>query len=204
MEIIYRHFDSLPSTNDWAKAQIETFPQEALTVITAQAQTAGRGRYGRRWISPSGENLYSTFVFFAEEQDPLTLTHLLALSLSHILQERGIASRIKWPNDLLVKQKKIGGILCETVPPSGIVIGVGVNVNMPPEQLAAIDQPATSLLCETGATHGITPLLHALTERFAADLKLYLEKGFAPFSPLFQTLLLNDSSLRALASNSKT
>ena len=193
MEIIYRHFDSLPSTNDWAKIHLETLSRAALTVITAVTQTQGRGRYGKRWISPAGENLYATFVFFTPTQDPVQITHLLALSTSELLQEKDITAQIKWPNDLLVNRKKIAGILCETVADQGIAIGIGLNVNMPIESLALIDQPATSILCETGAIQEIHPLLCTITERFSTDLMLYLEKGFAPFASRFQARLIRST-----------
>ena len=190
MEIIYRHFDSLPSTNDWAKTHLENLSREALTVITAVTQTQGRGRYGKRWISPPGENLYATFVFFASTQDPAQITHLLALSALQLLQEKGITTQIKWPNDLLVNRKKIAGILCETVGNQGIVIGIGLNVNMSLESLGLIDQPATSILCETGAVQEIPTLISCLAERFSTDLMLYLEQGFTPFASRFQAHLI--------------
>lgn len=185
MEIIYQHFESVTSTNDWAKAHVDSFPLKALTVVTAETQTQGRGRFGRRWASPTGENLYITFSFFASAADPVEITHLLALTASQLLEEKGVNTQIKWPNDLLVKRKKIAGILCETVQDQWIIIGMGLNVNMPTESLAQIDQPATSLLCETGVLHAIDPLITQLSQQFAANLELYLEKGFAPFSQAF-------------------
>ncbi len=191
MEIIYRHFESLPSTNDWAKTHLNTLSREALTVISADTQTQGRGRYGKRWISPAGENLYATFVFFAPTPDPIEITHLLALITSQILQEQGITSQIKWPNDLLVNRKKIAGILCEAVGDQGVVIGIGLNVNMPSESLILIDQPATSLFCETGVPQEIPPLLCTLAEWFSADLDLYGTQGFAPFASRFQERLMH-------------
>ena len=191
MEIIYRHFDSLPSTNDWAKTHLETLSREALTVITADNQTQGRGRYGKRWISPAGKNLYATLVFFAPTPDPVEITHLLALTTAQILQDKGITVQIKWPNDLLVNRKKIAGILCETAGDQGIVIGIGLNVNMPPESLALIDQPATSLFWETGTLQEIHPLLYTLAEQFCTDLTLYRTQGFAPFASHFQARLIH-------------
>lgn len=194
MEIIYRHFTSLASTNDWAKKHLDTFSRDALTVITAETQTQGRGRYGRRWVSPAGVNLYTTFLFFADSPDALSLTHLLALTTAQLLETKNIAAQIKWPNDLMVHRKKIGGILCEITADHGIVIGIGLNVNMAPEECARIDQPATSLLCETGSSHEIAPLLQDLAIRFASHLKIYLAEGFTPFSPLFQARLIGPAN----------
>jgi BirA family transcriptional regulator, biotin operon repressor / biotin---[acetyl-CoA-carboxylase] ligase len=196
VEIIYRHFACLTSTNDWAKAHLNSCPRDKLSIITADSQTAGRGRYGRRWVSCYGSNIYATFVFFEESHDQikceksgLRLTHLLALSASSLLQILGVATQIKWPNDLVVEQKKIGGILCETTA-DATLLGIGINVNMTPVQLSTIDQPATSLLCQTGVSHSVPSLVKALAEQFASDLVLYCEKGFSPFAPLFHERLL--------------
>lgn len=174
MEIIYHHFESITSTNDWAKAQLKTLPKDALLLVTADGQTAARGQYGKRWLSPKGENIYASFGFFVDEaQAPLLLTHLLALSATRTLQKYGVSCQIKWPNDLLVNQKKIGGILCETehfLSHLGVAIGIGLNVNMPQKTLSAIDQPATSLLSESGHLHNLQEILSSLKDHFVADL----------------------------------
>jgi BirA family transcriptional regulator, biotin operon repressor / biotin---[acetyl-CoA-carboxylase] ligase len=177
MEIIYKHFESLTSTNDWVKGHLKTIPEGVLLCVSADEQTAARGQYGRKWFSPKGENLYATFGFLTEQRhDPLTLTRLLAIATARTLEERGVRSILKWPNDLLVHQKKIAGILCETIPlPQriGIAIGVGLNVNMSQENLVLIDQPATSLLAETGHLHPIPEIKYRLAEHFATDLTFY-------------------------------
>lgn len=168
MEIIYHHFELVTSTNDWAKTHLATFPPEYITCISADFQTQGRGQYGRHWVSPPGVNLYISYAFFLE-QEPLVLVHLLAHSVKSVLEELGISVRVKQPNDLFVGSKKIAGILCETIqqPNSpGVVIGIGLNVNMTAEDLQKIDQPATSLLAETGNTHDLQTLLHSISNRF--------------------------------------
>jgi len=175
MEIIYRHFTTLPSTNDWAKANLATFEQTALTVISTDEQTAGRGRYNRLWIAPPGLNMSLTFVFFRKEPDPLALTRLLAETASQLLLEKGVESHIKWPNDLTVNQKKIAGILCETSHDSqttAVILGIGMNVNLTQEHLSVIDQPATSIFFETGKTFKISSLIKDLAENFASALDL--------------------------------
>ncbi len=166
MEIIYRHFETLPSTNDWAKAHLSSFSREALHVISSDCQTSGRGRYGRKWISPRGSNLYATFVFFSETAEPVAITRLLALTAAALFP---FECQLKWPNDLLVNGKKIAGILCETSS-DAIIIGIGINVHMTAEELAQIDQPATSLQLETGRDYSVKELLHDLSGRFASEL----------------------------------
>lgn len=193
--MIHHHFDTLISTNDWAKLKLTSFARDQLTLITADEQTRGRGQYGRKWVSPKGENLYASFCFFIDEnqQDPLSLTHVLAISLAKVLHAHGLICRIKWPNDLLVNGKKIAGILCETehLPPQfGVVIGLGLNLNMPKEALAQIGQPATSLQNETHQEWSIAQILSEITAHFLKDLDRFLQEGFAPFLPTFRKLIL--------------
>ncbi len=112
--------------------------------LRADRQTAGRGRMGRAWQSPPG-NLYASTIVKSRSTDPApaTLTLVAAVALTDALAAAapGIASMIKWPNDVLIDGAKIGGILLER---SGdaIVIGFGVNLAWSPEGL---DRPVTSL-----------------------------------------------------------
>ncbi|MCH9627523.1 MAG: Bifunctional ligase/repressor BirA [Chlamydiales bacterium] len=195
MEMIHHHFDTLVSTNDWGKEHLASQPRDRFMLVTADEQTRGRGQYGRKWISPKGQNLYASFCFFIDEhqQDPLSLTHVLAISLAHVLEKRGVICQIKWPNDLLVDRKKIAGILCETehLPPHfGVVIGLGMNINMSQEELAHIPQPATSIRQETGEKCVIGEVLQEIQAVFAKDLAHFLKKGFTPFLPVFRQLIL--------------
>jgi BirA family biotin operon repressor/biotin-[acetyl-CoA-carboxylase] ligase len=195
MDMIHHHFETLVSTNAWAMRRIASFPQDKLTLVTADEQTGGRGQYGREWVSPKGKNIYASFCFFINEdqQDPLSLTHVLAMSLAHVLETHGVSCQIKWPNDLLVDRKKIAGILCETqhIPPRfGVVIGVGLNLNMSDEELAKIGQPATSLKKETQKTWEISSVLDEILAVFQQDLDRFLKEGFASFLPTFRKLIL--------------
>ncbi len=173
--MIHYHFETLASTNDWAKSQLETFAKDKLTVVTTDTQTRGRGQYGRTWISPKGKNLYASFCFFIEQDkyEPLALTRLLALSLARVLEGYGVVCRFKHPNDLLVNGEKIAGILSETIPfppQLGVIIGVGLNVNMSKEELDQIDQPATSLKNETQKEWDIPKILEELQNTLQTDL----------------------------------
>src|SRR4029077_7189564 len=100
-------------------------------------------------------NIYATFCFWFDLQrtDIGHIPQLLALSAAQTLEEQGFLPTIKWPNDLLLRDKKVAGILCETILEQGlrgIVCGIGLNVNMPLHILNQIDRPATSLLFEGG------------------------------------------------------
>lgn len=193
MKIVHTHFDTIDSTNSWAKRNIETFDENVITLITADEQTAGYGRFKRSWESPKGKNIYATFVWFVKE--PLTyyvgqIPHLLALSLCHVLEQKGLAPLIKWPNDLLLNNKKIAGILCETTSLNDhtktIICGVGLNVNMTHEELLKINQPATSILNESEKIESIENLLQQIIDHFVPALTLFQNHGFSPFFESFK------------------
>lgn len=150
----------LPSTNSEAMLLAQAGAQHG-TVVVADSQTAGRGRQGRNWFSPTGMNVYASVLIrpsglripVADWLSWIPLTTAIAAAES-IQQVAGLSPSLKWPNDLLIHNRKIGGILCEsgTDPQRQpfVVIGVGLNVNAPidrfPAELASI---ATSLIEET-------------------------------------------------------
>src|SRR5262249_26471522 len=149
------HFTSLGSTNDHLKAMIDA-PE--FTCVVADEQTAGRGRRSRTWHSSPGEGLYLS-VLLRPQTDFSSKTPLIgllaAVAVAETLIGRGVADvDIKWPNDVLVRERKISGVLAEA---SGagdeslrLVLGVGVNLNHQsfPTELGAT---ATSVAIETGA-----------------------------------------------------
>lgn len=186
MQIVRKHFELIDSTNNWAKQHGETLDRNALTVITAAAQTGGRGRYNRKWHSPAGLNIYATYTFFLESprEDLGNLPQVLALSAAEVLEQEHIAAELKWPNDLQIRGKKLGGILTETTWIEKrllVVLGIGININMPQSLLNEIDRPATSLLVETGREGDVEVWLERLTQRFHGNLVRFLQEGFAPF-----------------------
>jgi BirA family biotin operon repressor/biotin-[acetyl-CoA-carboxylase] ligase len=133
-------FDSLPSTNREA-AQLAQADVEHGTVVAADSQTAGRGRLSRTWFSPPGANLYCSIILraarpperFTEWLSWLPLISALAASEA-IEQVSSLHVSVKWPNDLLISERKVGGILCESG--TGMrsdpfqIIGIGINVNV--------------------------------------------------------------------------
>lgn len=170
----HHQFESLLSTNDWSKKEIASFARDELTLVSADVQTKGRGQYGRSWHSQKG-NLYASFCFFLDQDlcNPPALTYQMAQTISQLLIGYGMSCEIKIPNDLFVREKKIGGILCETVPfetQLGIIIGVGLNINMDHSTLEKIDQPATSFSNELGQTFDASLILdqlaHAINNKF--------------------------------------
>jgi len=145
------------STNDIAWAEALTGAPEG-TVVFAEEQAAGRGRMGRRWHSPSGRNLLLSVILRpaleAGQANYLTVTSSVAVAQA-LRENLPLQARIRWPNDITIKERKVSGILVEgrtLATGAAFVLGVGVNVNMRPEdyppELRGI---ATSLMIETGA-----------------------------------------------------
>jgi BirA family biotin operon repressor/biotin-[acetyl-CoA-carboxylase] ligase len=166
------HFETLPSTNDFAKAHLSLFPKEGYSLITAEEQTAGRGRFSRTWYSPKGKNLYATFVKMTKVVQLEEEVQHLAKALQTLLFAHGLQATIKWPNDLLIGHKKVAGILIETVPyheMTALIIGLGLNLNMTETEVAAIDQAATSLFIESGRLFDKTALLQELIPLLLAE-----------------------------------
>ncbi len=192
MKIHYIHLDTIDSTNNWTKSHLEEL--SPFTCVTAQEQTAGRGRFQRHWVSPRGENIYATLYFTV----PLgsgylcNLGQLMAFACAKVLRGIGFQAQIKWPNDILIQGKKIAGVLTETVTQGdniGVIIGIGINVNMPSESLDSIDQPATSLFHLSKKKWDLTELIELLMTHFLLDLELLKKSGFAAFQAPFENIL---------------
>lgn len=186
--------DQIDSTNTYAKKHALEFKKEGITCITAEEQTAGRGRFERVWVSPKGVNLYVSFFFLLplDFKNFSCLGHLAIHSLAQVLIQEGLEPKIKWPNDLLLTGKKLSGVLCELSTRGNsveVILGIGINVNMATDALDTIDQPATSLLAETGHIWDKEHLLKALQGQLVHDLSLFKEAGFRPFHPFFNTRL---------------
>lgn len=176
MEVHRIHFDRLDSTHTWAKAHAHELDPKKLTCITAGIQTAGLGRFKRAWISKEG-NLQMSLFFCISPEDPriANMAQMAALAASRYLIKNGVPIQIKWPNDLLCSQKKLGGILVEICPLDGVVglvVSFGLNVNTPVET----DQPSITLAQITQSNWDLDPLRDALISHFQAEL----EKGFSP------------------------
>ena len=153
------HFQEIGSTQTFAKehAQELLHTPGKWVVVTADRQTNGLGHQGRKWESSSNGNLYATFVTLYPKNKEKELFHVIqisALSVAKTLQDFRLEPGIKWENDVFLRDKKISGCLCEIIPSLlkdhyYLLIGIGINVNMTPEELAFIPTPATSMYAET-------------------------------------------------------
>lgn len=171
---LWRKVTYLPvtnSTNDVAKSLAAQGAPEG-TVVVADEQTAGRGRMERRWLAPPGDCLLCS-ILFRPKLPPIQaqrLTMLCSLAAADAVEQVAkLSVALKWPNDLIIQSpnwKKLAGILTET----GLVgkrlefavVGIGINVNVPPETLPTLAPDATSVLAETGQKVDRVTLLAAL------------------------------------------
>jgi BirA family biotin operon repressor/biotin-[acetyl-CoA-carboxylase] ligase len=163
-------------------------------VLLAEHQSAGRGRRGRAWHSPAGANLYLSLAWtFAQWPPQLSALSLAAgVATAHALRSCGLARlKLKWPNDLVVGNRKLGGLLIEQRGETGgscrVVLGLGINVHM--ISAPAIDQPWTSLRELMGKKTPSRNLLAARVIKYSvAMLDRFALEGFAPFADAWRRL----------------
>lgn len=181
-EILY--FQSITSTNTVALELASNNCNEG-TVIIADMQTDGKGRLGRKWISPIGKNLYMSIILKPEIplKDVQILTLFSAVSCASAIRKlHKIHVLIKWPNDLMVNNKKLGGILTEIKNEPGrisfAVIGIGLNINLERKDLPEdIREKATSLKEELGSNVSRTDTLIAILKELERIYNLLLRLG---------------------------
>ena len=163
------YFETLDSTNTYAVSHFDELADGDLVV--AGRQTAGRGRLSRKWVSTEG-NLFASFVIKEPFGEPFYATMISSLSVIAAVKKLypEVQPVIKWPNDVLIGKQKLSGVLCEGVirngKLSGIVCGIGVNLNLSREELDKIDQPATSLSTVVNEKINL--------EKFTKELEIYL------------------------------
>ena len=177
------YLESVDSTNKWAKSHITEIDDK--TLIYTYNQTAGRGRFDRKWANVGKDNIYATLVLKPSDKMKevySNLTQYLCVVLAQTFEEYNVIPEIKWPNDILINKKKISGILAESVingqKLDGIILGFGVNLNSSAENLNEINQPATSLNLETGLDTDKEMFLKKVTNRFFLLYDKFIEGGF--------------------------
>jgi len=179
--------DRLSSTNTALLDRLRSgAPVASGFVLAAREQTAGRGRYNRRWVAEPGQNLTFSFLYAtrvpAEQLASLPLC--MALGMADALSNYGIVTQVKWPNDVLIDGGKVCGMLLERseiAHPEGtaIVVGIGLNVNMDTNTAAWIDRPATSMRIETGREYTVDEVLNKVLNALAPRLNQWSIEGFA-------------------------
>ncbi len=192
-----RHFETLGSTNDYAKE----LRDEVDCIVTTDRQTAGRGQRGNRWESAAGENLTFSLVIHPGRSvgagDQFRLSEITSLAVHETLADCGLSSAIKWPNDIYIGDKKVCGMLLEHDIAGAYVwrsvIGVGINVN---QREFASDAPnPVSMALAAGKGFDRVEVLERFCKNFIAlsglepaELeqnylaRLYRKEGFHPYA----------------------
>jgi BirA family transcriptional regulator, biotin operon repressor / biotin---[acetyl-CoA-carboxylase] ligase len=169
------------------------------TVVIAEEQVLGRGRMERKWHSPKYTGIWMSMIL--RPKIPITkapqLTLITAVAVVQAIEElTGLLPDIKWPNDILIRGKKVTGILTELQAESdrisSIIIGIGMNVNQTkedfPEELQTI---ASSLAIEKGEKISRAALIRAVLTNIERLYLLYLEQGFAPVKILWESYAIS-------------
>jgi len=153
-------YQSINSTQDAMRRLIKSYgPAADRAVTVADEQTAGRGRLGRSWLSPAGAGVMLSWAVKDDNAHPMSADGLMlvaavavARTIERVTTPRSLEVRIKWPNDILIDDKKLAGILVERVVENGAsfsIVGIGINVHLRPEQIADdlpdAEQTTTSL-----------------------------------------------------------
>jgi BirA family biotin operon repressor/biotin-[acetyl-CoA-carboxylase] ligase len=200
-QITHVHFDSIDSTQRYARQNCKNLRLNQWHLCTANLQTLGEGAGGSAWLSPRDVNLYATYSFLVEEQEAekmLFMPQVSCLQVVKLLELQRINSSIKWVNDVLVKRKKICGILLESISGAfkahdtnytAILIGVGINVNSVAIDLAKVSQPATSMFLEIGRKFEIEKLTLLLSKFLIDGIEKLMSSGFECFRQDINTKL---------------
>jgi len=157
------------STSDRARELVEE-GRPLPAIVLADRQLAGRGRQGRKWASDTARGLWFTMARTGSGNAVSTLPLRTGLAVARALDAAapGIRTEVKWPNDVMLAGRKVGGILCEHVR-GAVLVGVGINLNQPPEELPpGLVPPATSLLLHTGRPARRARVLQRLADELVA------------------------------------
>lgn len=179
--------DEVDSTSDEAAALAARGAAHG-TVVVATAQRQGRGRQGRAWFSPPGDNLYLSCVLRPELPPPRVppVTLAAGVAVAEAVAALGVRPRLKWPNDVLASGKKLAGVLTEMTTQGDrveqVILGIGVNVATTrfPDEL---DGVATSVALEVGRAVAVEDVLPALLERLDFWLAQYFAGGLGEVGP---------------------
>ena len=182
-------FEEIGSTNDYL---LENSKKNKLSICLTESQTKGRGRNSKEWQSPKYENIYMS-VSFSTNQDLKffsSFSLVTAISVQKALTKHKFDTKIKWPNDIYINSKKVGGILIETVSKDKnniVVVGIGLNVFM--KSNSKIDREWTSLILENESKSiDRNKIISDIANELVIDKKTFEEKGFGVFSDKFNEL----------------
>jgi BirA family biotin operon repressor/biotin-[acetyl-CoA-carboxylase] ligase len=172
------HLRSTDSTNERAR-ELAVAEAPSGTVVTADEQSAGRGRHGRVWSAPAGAALLYSAVLRPLDERHALLPLAVALAVCDAIESVApLHCRVKWPNDVWIGESKVAGVLIEARPPDWAVIGVGVNVAIGDDEFASdLRWPATSV----GRGVGVSEVQQALNEALTARVEGSHEQTLSDF-----------------------
>ncbi|QBF83173.1 bifunctional biotin--[acetyl-CoA-carboxylase] ligase/biotin operon repressor BirA [Shewanella maritima] len=179
------YFDEIDSTNAFVMGHAAELASGDFCV--AEYQSQGRGRRGRAWQSPYGHHLYTSLFWRSQlaPQQLMGLSLVVGCALVKVLQDFGVTELgLKWPNDIYLEGRKLAGVLVELgqnqTQGVELVIGIGLNMNMPATQGNQIDQPWSDL-SHLDKSMSKTQLLIALHKQLTCDLREFEANGLASF-----------------------
>ena len=182
-------FEEIGSTNDYL---LENSKKNKICICLTESQTKGRGRNSKEWQSPKYENIYMS-ISFSTNQDLKffsSFSLVTALSVQKALTKHKFDTKIKWPNDIYINSKKVGGILIETLNKDKnniVVVGIGLNVFM--KSNSKIDREWTSLILENESMSiDRNKIISDIVNELLVDKKTFEQRGFGVFSNEFNEL----------------
>lgn len=189
-------FDEIESTNSYLLS--EAAPAAGrFRVALAEHQTAGRGRMNKRWVSPaaSGVCMSMAYTFGLARADLSAVTLAVGVGVAQVIESAGLRGvQLKWPNDLVVKGSKLGGILTEVRHGAGttVVVGIGINVDLGAGGTSMERLPTVGAITDL-VSHGVVPpsrshLSSRLIERLFDTLTDFEASGFVPFAEEYARL----------------
>lgn len=186
-------FEVLTSTQNWVEEHLSEIPNDGWLVVSAKEQTHGRGTGRRSWYSPPSANIYVTFatqlpVNVSAESAPTDsnqnqIPQIAALSVAQALEDLGFSPQLKWVNDILLNEKKVGGVLAK-ISGGHLLIGIGLNVNMNDELAENVESncvgdpnciSVTSLFIETRKMYFIEGVLATLQQKIFYNIKRHFD-----------------------------
>lgn len=179
-------FEIIDSTNKYAKNLCNSNPKNG-TIIISNEQTNGYGRFGNSWNSSKGKGLYYSIILKKEFKNLRyeTLTLFISLGITKLLEEYSINSKIKWPNDILINDKKVCGILCELISNNNgkfIILGIGINLYHEENDFPIeIKSKATSLKLNTSKPIIKNYFINSLTDYIFKYYNYFTSHNFETF-----------------------
>lgn len=176
-------FAELDSTNTYLKNNFNQLAEK--TVVVADVQTAGRGRFDRTWVSQEGGLYFSVLLKPFQTKFCVNYTQLMALSVCMAVEELGLKPNLKWPNDVQINGQKLCGILSEAVAQNGriacVIVGCGINIG---QKELSVGQPAVSL-SNLGIKTDKQIFLKSVLKHFWQGYPAVTESGFLPLRELY-------------------